>query len=313
MDCRSVGNSGENETVRLTLLLIPTSLLFAALGCGDGNVDDGRLGVAVSVEPHAYLARRIGGDRVTVRVLVGPGESPATYQPADLQVTEVMRSALYFRTGVPFERGKWLPSIREVRGGPVIVDLREGVELRTMEAGHDHEAEGHLHGEHAADDARDPHIWLSPRLLAVQAQTVAGALVAADPEGAPVFRDNLAGLLADLERVTAEVRGILAPIAGKKVHVFHPAYGYFCDEFGLTQVAIEAEGKEPSDRELTALLTQAREDGVRAIFVQEQITGRSAGAIAESLGVDLIRLDPLSRDVTGNYVRMANKMRSAFP
>jgi len=303
---------GETETLRTTLLLFLV-LAFAITGCGAGDGADGRLRVAVSVEPHAYLAERIGGDRVTVRVLVGPGESPATYQPSDLQVTEIMRCDLYFRAGVPFERGKWLPSIRAARNGPLIIDLREGIELRMMDSGHHHEGEAHDPSERKGNEVRDPHLWLSPRLLKVQATTLAGALMAADSEGAEVYRENLAALLADLDRVTAEVREILAPVAGRRVHVFHPAYGYFCGEFNLIQVAIEAEGKEPSDRELTVLLSQARADGVRAIFVQEQITGRAAGAIAASLGVDLVRLDPLARDVTANYVKMANKIRSSFP
>lgn len=292
--------------------LIIVLLAFPACGGSGRGTDDGRLGVTVSVEPHAWLAERIGGDRVTVRVLVGPGESPASYQPSDLQVTDVMRSSIYFRTGVPFERGKWLAAIHAVDDGPEVVDLREGLSLRAMESGHLCE-EGHDHGSHAGEDAMDPHLWLSPTNLIEQARLMADALVKADPDGAEIFEGNLREAVGDLVEARVEVRRILAPIAGKQIHVFHPAYGYFCDEFGLVQVAIEAEGKEPSDQELTALLTGAREDGARAIFVQEQITGRAAQAIADSLGISLVRLDPLARDVPENLIRMATKMRRAFP
>ncbi len=294
----------------LILTLIPG--LLAVTACGGGVPDDGRLGVTVSVEPHAFLAERVGGDRVVVRVLAGPGESPASYQPSDLQVTEVMRSSLFFRAGVPFERGKWLAAIRGVKDGPRIIDLRKGLDLRTMESGHFGE-EGHAHGEHVTDDAKDPHLWLSPTMLIEQARIIADALVRADPAGAPVFESNLRELVGDLVGIRVLVREILAPIAGRDIHVFHPAYGYFCDEFGLRQIAIEAEGKEPSDQELTALLTRARADGVRAVFVQEQITGRAAKAIADSLGIALIRLDPLAGNVPENLIDMAKKMRSAFP
>jgi zinc transport system substrate-binding protein len=296
--------------MRSALRLVHLFLLLVFAACGDGG-STGRLPVTVSIEPHAWLVERIGGDRVSVAVLVGPGESPHSYQPSDLQVTNVVRSVLYFRTGVPFERGKWLSAIRSAKDLRV-VDLREGVTLRTMESGH-HGEEDRDHGEDAGAEALDPHIWLSPTAHIVQAEAVKDALVAADPEGRSDFESRFRELVADLVSARQQVREILAPIAGKRILVFHPAYGYFCDEFGLQQVAIEAEGKEPSDQELTALLAQARADGTRAIFVQEQISGRSAQAIAGTLGIALVRLDPLARNVPENLIRMAKLMRRAFP
>jgi zinc transport system substrate-binding protein len=297
--------------LRSLLVLILVALALASTACDGASVQSGRIGVVVSVEPHAFLVNRIAGDRVDLHVLVGPGESPATYQPTDLEVSRVMRARLFFRTGVPFENGKWLAAARSSGGNIRIVDLRDGIELRAMEAGHHHGEDD----DHAADEAveDDPHIWLSPRLLAIQAKTVADALAAVDPDRAGIYRANLAGLQVELAGLTEELTVLLDRVRGRRIFVFHPAYGYFTDEFGLMQVAMEAEGKEPSDHELSGLLAKARADGVRAIFVQEQIVGRSAEVLADAIGAKLIRLDPLARDVPANLRDMAEKILSAFP
>lgn len=277
-------------------------LLFAAVpACGE-RPDDGRLRVAVSIVPQAWLVETIGGPHTDVSVLVGPGQSPATYQPSDLEVTEVMRARVYFRIGVPFENGKWLDAITgstDVR----IVDVREGIALREME-GH------HGHG-HAAGD-RDPHVWLAPGPLAVQARTVAETLAVLDPANAEDYRANLEDVVEELGRVDAEIGKLLEPHRGRRLYVFHPTWGYFCDAYGLEQAPIEIEGKEPSEAELTDLVRMAREDRVKAVFHQVQITGQSARALAEAVGADLVPLDPLARDLPENLLRIARTVAEAL-
>ena len=142
--------------------------------------------------------------------------------------------------------------------------------------------------------------------------TVAEALAAEDPANAAEYRRNRATLAAEIEAAAAEIRAILAPVAGRPLYVFHPAWGYFTDEFGLRQVSIEFEGKEPSDREMTEILTRARADRVRVIFVQPQITGRSAKAIAESVGARLEVLDPLRPAVLDNLRDAARRVAEAL-
>ncbi len=259
-----------------------------------------RLPVAVSVPPQVWLVEEVGGDRVEVFELVRAGDSPATYQPSDAQVTRLLRSKVYFRIGVPFENGRWFEAIRGSRRVR-IVDLREGVELRPMDG----------HAGHAAG-GQDPHIWLSPSLLAIQARTVGRTLAEVDPEHAPQYRANLARLEAELEALDRELRQTLATLAGKSFFVFHPAWGYFAGAYGLREVAIETAGKEPSDRELTALQRQARQAGAGVVFVQPQISGRTAGAVARAIGGRLETLDPLARDVPENLRRTAELLRRCF-
>lgn len=303
-------------------------LLAAAIlsGCGTAErpAAKGRLTVAVSIPPQEWLIRQIAGDDVDLITLVGPADDHHTYQPSDAQVSEVMRADVYFRLGVPFESGPWFAAIRDA--GLRIVDLRRGVKLRDMEAHVHHGADhGHDHGEHGheadGDDSleadsermgKDPHIWLTPQLLMTQLKTVAAALSDIQPERREHYERNLAAAVERLEQIDAEIRQILTPMRGKAFFIFHPAWGYFADEYGLEQVAIEVEGKEPSDRELTAVLTRARREGVQVIFVQPQIAGQSARAVADTLSIRVEQLDPLATDIPQAILQAAQAIASAY-
>lgn len=312
------------------------ALLAVALAAGAAAgraVAAERLKVAVSILPQAYFVERVGGEHVEVLVLVGPGQSPHTYEPTARQMTDLADARVYFRTGVGFERGL-LPRLERMFPDLRIVDLRAGVPLRDMAPGAACE-DGHVHDGHpgpgaghepaqsgtgpaaraaAGDDlaGRDPHIWLSPRLAKIQAGTICDTLAALDPERAAVYRQNLAALEAELERLREELAAVLAPLRGQDVFVFHPAFGYFLDEFGLRQVPVEIEGKEPTARQLVTLIEQARAAGVRVIFVQPQFARKSAAAVAEAIGGVVVPLDPLARDYVANLRDMAAKVRDGL-
>lgn len=248
-----------------------------------------RLDVVVSIPPQQWLIEQIGGDRVDVKVLVAPGESPTTHLPTDAQVTDLMRAQIYFRIGVPFERGLWFDAVRQM-GRFTMVDLREGIELL---------------GE-------DPHTWLSPTLLSIQAESVATALSRQDSNQRPFYEANLKRLKGVLKTLDEELRLALDPYSGRSFLVFHPSWAYFADAYGLHQIAIEIEGREPSDRELTELQMLAREAAIRTVFVQPQIHGRSARAFAQLLDARLETLDPLAADVVANLAETAGKLKASF-
>jgi zinc transport system substrate-binding protein len=284
--------------------LVVALAITAAAGCR-GREEAARPGAVASILPHAYLVERIAGPHMEVSTLVRPGESPATYQPTDAQVSEILGARVLFRTGVPFENGKWFQSI--AGRGPRTVDLREGIELRHLEECDHGPGPDHDHGEEGAD----PHIWLAPALLAIQAETIAATLSELDPEHADEFDANLRALLDDLATLDEELSELLAPVRGRRIYVYHPSWGYLCDAYGLEQVPIEIEGKEPSDAELTEFQARARADGARIVFVQPQIAGQSARAAARAIGAEVVALDPLAKDVLGNLREAARAIAGA--
>ncbi len=267
----------------------------------------GPIAVAVTVAPQAWLVEQIGGDRVRVTTLVAPGESPATFLPSDRQVSGLMRSAVYLRIGVPGERGPWFDALR--RSGRVeIVDLREGVELLALPR-HHHDterAEGHDRA------GTDPHVWLSPSRLRLMARAVAENLERLDGNSGDHYRRNLAAFEERLDRLDSELREKLAPFDGRAFMVFHPSWGYLAGDYGLRQLAIELEGKEPSDAEITELMRIARREKLSVIFLQPQIRGRSAEIVARAIGGRVVVLDPLAADVIANLRRATGQIADAM-
>ena len=296
--------------------LLLAACLVGALFCGcrerTAAENDDRITIAVSITPQAWLAAQLVATETKIITLVRPGESPATYQPTDAQVSGVMKAAVYFRIGVPFESGPWFEAIQRSEKVKV-VDVRRGITLRAMEEHHEETGAG------AAEDNRndrghgvDPHIWLSPRLLIVQARTMAETLIELDAKNAAAYRQRLAELERKLGALDETIRRTLAPIKGKTFFIFHPAWGYFADDYGLRQVAIEIEGKKPTDRELTALQRLAREESIHVVFVQPQISASAADAIAQAIGGRIETIDPLAPDVDGNLLRVAEALLDSY-
>jgi zinc transport system substrate-binding protein len=260
----------------------------------------------VSVLPEAWLAQQVGGPNVRVVTLVRPGESAELYQPTDAQIQELMHASVYFPVGMPFESGRAFQAIRDSRRLQV-VDLRQGIPLREM-VRHGHP--GTEAGAHAeAAEGKDPHIWLNPRLLKIEAATMAHAFEWVDAAHQETYRQNLAALEKKLDRLDDRVRRKLAPLRGKAMFVYHPAWGYFADEYGLRQVPIEIEGKEPSDAELTELQRQLRREKATVIFAQPQTPQRAVRAIIESVeSVRMSILDDLAPDPSAAIQRAADEI-----
>jgi zinc transport system substrate-binding protein len=252
----------------------------------------GEISAFVSILPQAYFVERIGGKYVDVTVLVGPGQSPATYEPTPKQMARLGRSQLYFRIGTPFERG-FIDKISRTFTNLTIIDTRKGVTLRYFK-------------QSQGLEVPDPHIWLDPKRVKIQAETISKALKETDPAHADEFEKNLKAFQADLDRVDMKIAGILAPLKGGKIYVFHPAFGYFAESYGLTQVAVEIEGKEPSPKQLSRLINMAKKEEVRVIFVQPQYATKEARTVARAIGGVVVPINPLPWDYLKNLEDMAN-------
>ena len=298
------------------------ALLLLALGHSRAPASEAAsnvLDVFVSIPPQAYLVERIGGQHVTVHILVEPGQEPHTFEPTPRQVMALGRAKLFLAVGLPFET-RLLAKIRSAQQKLTVVDTTEGITKRKMASRHQHSHTQPSERTPQADDHRrpagavgdDPHVWLSPPLLLTMARNVARALQQADPGHAAVYEQNLAALTKDIETTHRQVGEVLAPYKGQSFYVFHPAFGYFGDAYGLDQEAVEIGGKSPTPRQLARLVAKARADNVKIIFVQPQFDPKSAEAVAKAIGGAVVAMDPLARDVLGNFSRMAIKIKAAL-
>jgi len=264
------------------------------------------LDVVVSILPEKRFVKAIGKDKVHVTLMVLPGNSPHTYEPKPSQMREVAKARLYFAIGVEFEK-VWLPKFKDLNPALKVVDLSEGIDKLPVSADHHHENE-----HHHALSGTDPHLWTSPANVATIAEHIFRVLSSEDPKHTAYYKENLKHFLNKIEATDKKIRKILsAKPKGTAFMVFHPSWGYFAKAYGLKQLPVEVEGKEPKPRELVALIKEAREEKVSAIFTQPEFSDSAAGVIAAELQIPVIKVSPLAADWSANLIRIAKAIAGA--
>lgn len=281
----------------------------------------GAMQVAVGVAPLEHFAKKIGGNLIQTTILVPAGADAHTYEPKPSQMRALSGAVLYLSTGLEFEEA-WEPRLKAANPKLFFVHTDDGLKKLPMPEGHeDHGKAAHkpgqktdAKGKHDHDDEMDPHIWVSPANARQIAARIAEAFAKADPAHAKVYAANLAAWQKEIDTLDAQLKAVFAGIPANKRSflVFHPAWGYFARDYGLTQTAIEFEGKEPSPKRMAAIVSQAKAKGARAIFVQPQMSQRTAGAIAQAVGARLITADPLAPDWEANLLKVAKGFREAL-
>jgi len=284
-------------TLLLVLSLVGTSCAAA-------------LDVFVSIPPQKWVVDNIGGAHVTSHILIDAGQDPHTFEPSPMQIAQLTGAALDFTVGLPFE--KQVQGILKDNSAPVQTVLQsEGIKRISMASDHDHHAHHDDQHDHDAEGL-DPHVWLTPQNLIAMAERTATALSAADPQHNAAYRANLKAVKETLEELHARLEQQLAPFSGASIFVFHPSFGYFTKTYNLEQEAVEVEGKSPTPKQLVRIISEARQDGVKVIFVQPQFDVKSATAVARAIDGKVVPLDPLAEDVYTNLELIGQVIAAAL-
>ena len=267
-----------------------------------------KLNVYVSIMPQKYFADKVGGDLVNVSVLVPSGTSPENFDPSPKQIMQLGSSDVYFTIDIPFEN-IFLDKIKTGKKKLVIADCGKNVpKLRNPEhKEHEHEHEhGHQHGEF------DPHIWTDPELIKIIAQNMADTFSVTDPAHAATYAANLKNFKDELDTLKDELSLKLAPYKGRIFYVYHSAYTYFAERFGLVQKSIETGEKEPTPAKLRELVNQANQDKVKTIFIQPEFPASGAKRVAEAIGGKTVTRSVLEYDVPANMRKTAALLAESF-
>lgn len=252
---------------------------------GERVAGEERIGVIVTILPQADFVEKVGGDRVQVTVMVPPGADPHTYEPTTGQLTEVSKAQMYAKvgSGVEFEL-TWLGRIREVNREMLVVDCSNGVDLI----------------------GADPHIWNSPRNARVMVENICAGLIQIDPEHEAEYTANRDRYLQELAAVDAYIHERLDPYSTNRAFlIYHPSFGYFADEYNLTQLAIEHKGKEPTPQVIQDCINYAWQYNLSYVYVAPQFATRDAEVIADEIRGQTVFIDPLPRDYIANMRSVA--------
>lgn len=261
------------------------------------------LDITVSILPQQYFVEKIGGKEVNVNVMVQPGDNLHIYEPKPQQLTALSESEAYVTIGVPFEKA-WMAKIKSANPQIQVIDSAKGIERMDMIEHEDHHADHDSHEKHA-EETEDPHIWLSPQLVKVQAENIYQGLVQLDPANEATYQANLSEFLAEIDQLDQQIKQNLTGITNRQFIVFHPAWGYFARDYNLTQIPVEVGGQEPSAVELGELIKEAKKENIKVIFAQYQLNTKTVQTIAQEINGEMVIIDPLSPEWSENLLNVS--------
>lgn len=259
--------------------------------------------VSVSILPQKYFVEQIAGDYLGVNVMIPPGMSPETSDLSTGQLKKLYDSDICFTIGyLPFETTHLYPVLKD-RKDIRLVNHSEGLELVGGTCGHTHEGDAHEH-----EGGVDPHIWVSPHNARQMATTVFKVLSEEYPEQKEQFETNYHRLIAEIDSVHTLATQIISGKQHKSFLIYHPALTYFAQDYGMEQISIEDEGKEPHPAHLKKIIDTAKEKDIRIILIQNQFDVNNAQSIAGATGASVIPIDPLNE----NWTEEMNKLIGIF-
>ncbi|MCQ2123647.1 MAG: zinc ABC transporter substrate-binding protein [Fibrobacter sp.] len=275
------------------------------------SVSAAKLTVAVTLQPYANVVSEIGGDQLEVVTLLPPGADPHTFEPKPSTLKDFAKASVYFSDGSGMDEA-WLPRFKGVNKNVQIVSLSKDINWMEEDEHHHHEVESAAihageksvaeHDDHDDGEELDPHLWTSPLQMMQVARNVYEALVKLDSANAGLYIERWVKLTARLKKLDAELRTSIAklPQQARTFIVFHPSYGYFARDYGMTQLTVEVNGKEPKPRDLLNLAKTGKANNVHIVFVQPQFSKRAATTIARELDAVILDTDPLSFEYEKN-------------
>ncbi len=248
--------------------------------------------IVVTVAPQAAFVQELAGELVNVVTVLPPGANHETFSLPPQDMERISAANLYLALGLPPERANILPKAAELNRNLKIIDVQNEV-AKTYPP------------RYFAPEDQDPHIWLSPKRAIAMVQLTASELASLDPANRETYSNNAQRFVARIEAADREVRDSLNSMANRTFIVYHPAFGYFAEDYNLNMVALEEEGKEADPRRMREIIDMAREKGIKIIFYQEDIDGRQSRTFAEELGGRAEKVSPMATDYVENLQRMA--------
>ena len=256
--------------------------------------------MAVTIQPLKYIIEGITGDDFTIDVIVPNGASPETYEPAPKQIIALNNSKMIFSTGLIEFENSLLGRLKEQSN---IVNLSQGIELIEGSCSHNHSKS--VHNAHNHSHGIDPHIWTSPRELKVMAENAYKAIAKHYPDSTK-YHAAYQALITELEELDKECEELCNNADTKAFVVYHPALTYFARAYGIEQITVESDGKEPSAKHLASIIEQAKQKGVKCVLYQTQYPRSVVEVLAKDMGIEAVEFDPLAENITENILQITH-------
>lgn len=282
---------------RITFFLI----IFLIISCGRRNESGSKI-ISVSIAPFKYFVEEIAGSNFTVNVMVPPGANPHIYEPYPDQISKLRQSVAYISNGYLGFEMTWLDRFYELNRNMKKLTLSDSIDLIKPE----HRHEGDML------EGADPHYWVSPLCALKMASSVREFLTELDPQNSMQYDENYKILTKKILEVDSMARELSSPGRKRAFMIYHPNLGYLARDYGLEEIAVENEGKEPSPSTLMELIDRAKSDQLKVILVQREYDSKNARAVAEETGARVVVIDPLSEDWYTSTAGIINILKESF-
>lgn len=284
------------------------AFMAALVSCsGDAEMEKEKLSIVVTIPPQAYFVEKIAGEKADISIILSGGKDPHFFEFSTREISQILSADIYFSIGLPQEAAL-VARLSASSGTLRIVDTGEDIPRRLPDAPFLANSGNSDTLPPADEENTDPHIWLSPALVKLQAQKIIDTLIVADPKNASYYISRHALFITEIDNLDREIQRQLSVVKEKTLLVYHPAFGYFADQYGFTQIPVEIEGKEPAARSLSILIETARRKRIRTLFVEPQTPQKKAQIIASSIGAEIMQIDPLARNWTETLLDFAKKI-----
>ena len=258
-------------------------IIFLMLSCGRNVTNSGDKIITVSIAPFKYFVEEIAGNDFTVNIMVPAGADPHIYEPFPDQISNLRKSVGYISNGYLGFEMNWLDRFYETN--PTMKRLSLGEGINPLASDH-HHLGGHVEGA-------DPHYWVSPTCALIMASSVKGFLSMLYPAHKQKYETNYQLLVSKIQVIDNRARELFSGVSNRSFMIYHPNLSYLARDYGLEEIAVEFEGKEPTPSRMRELIDLARIDNLKTIFVQVEYDTKNAKSIADEIGAKIILIDPL--------------------
>jgi zinc transport system substrate-binding protein len=263
-----------------------------------------------TIQPIAFIAQEIGGDKINSAALIPQDKNHHSYIPTPNDLRNMRQAKLFFAVGLPVEEQYLKPSFKN--SSIKLVDVASGIKRLRLQGESCCEEHDHQHvesnGSPDEDQYQDVHVWMSPANNLIIARNICQALQTSDPANKEYYQIRLNDFAQRMTTLDQNLKKSLAQFKGRIFLVYHPAFGYFAEHYGLIQKAVETGGKGPTPKQLEKLISEARKDKAAMIFVQPQFNEKYAEVVAKAVNAKVVRLDPMQRNVFESYQNIAAQL-----
>ena len=257
------------------------SLAFILFGCS--SFESSKPLIMTSIPPYVAIVKEIAGDAIDVKSFIQSDDNPHTFEPTARQMRAVERALVWIGIGEPFEK-RVTSVMKKAHPKAEVLNLTQFVTL----------------------NQGDRHIWMSLRLMKKQIIPISEAIADLIPDQALKIKQNATALAKKLDQLDQQIFHKLSPFTGQALLVAHPSFGYFCNDYNLVQVPVEAENKSPLPAQLKVIFEMTKTTRFRCGFTVPQGHDKGTKQIAEKLKIPVYAFNPLAEDYFDNMSHLAD-------